>query len=97
MPAINILESKLIDLKRNRQKKSDDLTFHEKCVRTGQADLNKLSKEIEEYESAITLLKEELQRTVEKHRSKPEKGHIANKQKCVEEDPYVPKFSGPRV
>lgn len=97
MSAIEQLKVRLTGLKLNRHKKEEDLALHEKCVLGIQAEINEATEEIREYESAITLLKEELNHTVEKHRSKPDRGYTANKQKCVEEDPYVPKFSGPRI
>ena len=70
MSAIDQLNIRLTGLKQNRNKKEEDLALHEKCVLGIKAEINEATKEINEYESAITLLKEELQSTVEKHRSK---------------------------
>lgn len=80
MAAIEQLKVRLTGLKQNRHKKEEDLALHKKCVLGIKAEIDEATEEIVEYESAITLLKEELQRTVEKHRIKPERGYIANKQ-----------------
>lgn len=68
MTAINQLKVRLTGLKQNRHAKEEDLTLHEKCVLGIQTEINEATEEINEYESAITLLKEELQRAVEKNR-----------------------------
>ena len=66
MSAIDNLETRLTALKHNRHSKEEDLALHEKCVVGIKAEINEVTEEISEYESAITLLKEELHRAVER-------------------------------
>lgn len=80
MSAIDQLKVRLTGLKQTRHKKEEDLALHEKCVLGIKAEINEATEEIEEYESAITLLEDEQQHTVEKNRSKPDRGYMANKQ-----------------
>lgn len=79
MSAIEQLKVRLTGLKQTRHKKEEDLALHEKCVLGIKAEINEATEEIEEYESAITLLKDNVQCVVVKDQSKSDRGYVANK------------------
>jgi predicted nucleic acid-binding Zn-ribbon protein len=68
--AIEQLKVRLTGLKQTRHKKEEDLALHEKCVLGIKAEIDEATEEIREYESAIALLEEELQRFEHTHRDK---------------------------